>query len=378
MTAFERPDHEVLRVGLVGCGDVAMRRYVPALLELDGRVEVVGCCDPQEELAERAAGWCRLLWPDTRSFATSEELLAGCEVDAVFNLTPIPVHAEESSAALDAGAHVFTEKPIAESLAEADRLMELALSRRRLFMSAPAVALSPRIRWLRDLVASGRLGSPTLATGFVGGLGAAAWREYTGHPGGAYRILGGPLLNLGVYLLHAFVELVGPVRAVQAMGEIAIPTRRIRSGPYAGETVDVRAPDQFLVHLDFGDGVLGDLVASYAVPASCAPWLELHLTGGSVSVGADTQWDADGPVDVFVDDPGPLGLEGWLEDARDGPEDPGNVVALGPSHFVDVLLGQAEPILHIEQARHVLEVCLRAVESAQDGRVHSIEEASAR
>jgi predicted dehydrogenase len=373
VTAVDRPDAEVLRVALVGCGDVAMRRYVPALVE-DRRVEVVACCDPREELAERAAAWCRRSSPDTRTFTKSEALFAGCAVDAVFNLTPIPVHGEETAAALEAGAHVFTEKPLAGSLAEADRLIELARSRRRLFMSAPAVPLSPRIRWVRELVASGRLGSPTLATGFVGGLGAAAWREYSGHAAGAYTILGGPLLNMGIYLLHAFVELLGPVRAVEGIGEIAIPSRTIRAGAYAGETVEVSAPDQFLVHLDFGDGVLGDLVASYAVPNSRGPWLELHLTGGSVSVGAETQWDADGPVDVYLDDPGPLAVEGWLDEARGRADDPGSVVALGPPHFVDVLLGETEPVLRIEQARHVLAVCLHAVESSRDGRVHPVEQ----
>jgi predicted dehydrogenase len=349
-----------------------MRRYMPALLELE-RAEVVACCDPRIELAERAAEWCRRRWPDARTFASSAALLAERTVDAVFNLTPIPVHGDETAAALEAGLHVFTEKPLAGTLEEADRLIELAQSRRRLLMSAPAVALSPRIRWLREVVASGRLGSPTLAGGFIGGLGAAAWREYTGHPGAAYTIVGGPLLNMGIYLLHAFVELIGPVRAVQAMGEIALSTRTVRDGPYAGEIVEVRAPDQFLVHLDFGDGRLGDLVASYAVPASRSPWLELHLTGGSLSVGAETQWDSDGPVDVFLDDPSPLAFEGWVEEMRGGPSEPDNVVALGPGHFVNVLLGEAEPILHIEHARHVLEVCLRAVESSRDGLRHPID-----
>jgi predicted dehydrogenase len=373
VTAVDRPDGEVLRVALIGCGDVAMRQYVPALVE-DGRVEIVACCDQREELAERAAASCRRSSPDTQTFTTSEALFKGCEVDAVFNLTPIPVHEEETAAALEAGAHVFTEKPLAGSLPEADRLIELARSRHRLFMSAPPVPLSPRIRWLRELVASGRLGAPTLVTGFVGGLGAAAWREYTGHAARAYTIPGGPLLNMGIYLLHAFVELLGPVRAVQATGEIAIPCRTIRAGAYAGETVEVSAPDQFLVHLDFGNGLVGDLVASYAVPASRVPWLELHLTGGSVSVGAETQWDADGPVDVYLDDPGPLALEGWIEEARGRADNSGSIVALGPPHFVDVLRGEAEPVLQIEQARHVLAVCLQAVESSGDGSVHPLEE----
>jgi predicted dehydrogenase len=349
-----------------------MRRYVPALLELAGRVDVVACCDARIELAEHAAVACRRVFPDTAAFAASDALFASCDVDALFNLTPIPLHGETTTAALEAGVHVFTEKPLASSLEEADRLIDLARSRSRLLMSAPAVALSPRIRWLREVVESGRLGVPTLAIGSICGLGAAAWREYTGHAGAAYTIVGGPLLNMGIYALHAFVELLGPVRAVQAMGEIAIPHRKIRDGRYAGETVDVTAPDQFLVHLDFGEGRFADLVATYAVPAARAPWLELHLTGGSVSVGADTQWDADGPVDVFLDDSGPLALEGWLEEARARPDEPGNVVGLGPQHFVNVLVGDAESALPVERARHVLEVCLRAVDSSRDGRTHVI------
>ncbi len=84
--------------------------------------------------------------------------------------------------------------------------------------------------------------------------------------------------------------MLGPVRRVQAMGSIAIPRRRVRGGPLTGRTIEVTTPDHVLIHLEFASGALGQLLASFGTPETLAPWLELHLTGGTVSFGGKS-WE---------------------------------------------------------------------------------------
>lgn len=368
-----KPPRADLRLALVGCGDVAMRRYVPALAALSPRVKVVACCDTRIELAERAAASLGDGSAAIRICERLDDLLDGPPADALFNLTPAPEHAAVSEAALAAGAHVYSEKPLAGSVEEADRLIELARSHRRLLMCAPAIGVAPVVRWLRALVDSKRLGSPTLCTGFVGELGPAAWREYTGDPGVFYAKAVGPLVDMGVYALHAFVEVFGPIRSVQAMGTVAIPRRVVRAGPHADREIEVEGADHLLVHLDFANGCLGRLIASFAVPASRTPWLEFHFSGGTISLSGETDRGVRGPVDVFIDDDSSLALLAWIRSLQ--PPDGGfddSVIPLGARHFVAAVLGGEDPELTAEKARHVLEVCVLAAESVSDGRAHEL------
>jgi predicted dehydrogenase len=379
-----------LRIGIVGCGDVAHRSYLAPLASLSDRVEIAACSDPRlaaaENLAEAVRGWS----PDVRPFERLDDMLAQSEPDAVFDLTPAPAHAQVNRRCLEAGVHLFSEKPMAATLAEADGLIELARSRGLTFLCAPAPAATRRVRWLRKVVESGRLGRPTLIIGRSSTLGPASWPEYTGDPTVFYGPGVGPLRDLGVYRLHEMTALFGPVRRVQATGSIAIPRRRILAGPMAGGTVDVASPDHVLMNLEFASGSLGQLLASFAVPATAAPDLEIHLAAGSMSLPGD-RFGADEVVGVFAFDPSPaaaaasgpgqgpaiidapLDAEGW----RRGPlppeaREPWPVVGTGPIHFVACLLGREKPILTAEQARHVLEIILAAYASIDDGRAHDL------
>ena len=154
------PDRR-LRVGIVGCGDVAHRRYLPALAGLADRLEIVACCDVDGEAAARAAASVRAWSSAVASTSDLDAVLTDQRPDAIFNLTPAPRHAPITRAALEADAHVYSEKPIADSIADADALIALAASRQLLLLCAPASAISRRIGWLREIVESGgSVGSP--------------------------------------------------------------------------------------------------------------------------------------------------------------------------------------------------------------------------
>lgn len=362
-----------LRIGVIGCGDVAHRRYFPALHLLADQVEVAGCCDSGADAAEGAAAQMRAWSPGATAYTELARMLAEARLDAAINLTPAPLHGPITQACLDAGVHVYSEKPIAETIAEADRLIETAARNRLLVLCAPAVAVTRRFRWLSDIVASNRFGRLTLAVGHHADSGPATWREYTGDPTVFYGPGVGPVFDHGIYRLHGMTTLLGPVRRVQAMGAIGVPKRVVRGGPLTGRTIDVTAPDHVLMNLEFANGALGQLLASFGTANTQAPWMELHFETATISFPGASH-DKDSPASIYVDDDTQLGLEGWVHGVLPPPppeELP--VVETGVLHFVACLRGQEKPVLTAEHARHVLDIILKAYESIEDGLSHETE-----
>jgi predicted dehydrogenase len=355
-----------IRLAIVGAGDVAHRHYLPALRSMGAELDLVAFVDPRGAAGERAVAANRDAWPAVVTVPSIEHL-AALRTEAVVNLTPAPMHGETNGRLLDAGLHVYTEKPIAQTVAEADALIELARAKSLTFLAAPASAVTRRVQWLRDLVDSGAHGRPTLLVAHHADPGPAAWREYTGDPRPFYRDGVGPLFDHGVYRLHEMTSVMGPIARVQAMGQIAVPKRRVRGGPLTGETIEVTTPDHVLVNLEFERGGLGQLLASYGTPSSLAPWLEVHFPMATVSFGGHS-WDLDPPVRMYLDDDGPVGTEGWHD--IDGLAEPEGTPEAGIRHFVAVLGGGAEAVLTAEHARHVLDVILRTYDSIGDGRAH--------
>jgi predicted dehydrogenase len=365
-------DRERLRIGIAGAGDVAHRHYLPGLAPVADRVVIAAVADPREGAGEALAAAVAAWSPGTRVHRDLEAMLAAGGLDAVIDLTPAPRHGAVNRAILEAGLACYSEKPIASSVGEAGSLIDLARRSDVLLLCAPGSAVTTRIRWLRELVASGRLGAPTLAVAHHADPGPASWTEYTGDPTPFYQVGVGPVFDHGVYRLHEMTTVLGPVGRVQAMGSIALPTRRILGGPRAGGTIAVTTEDHVLVHLEFVSGALGQLLASFATLDTRQPWLELHLERGVVSFGGRS-WETDAPVLVLDARRGADGGETGWQPARDLPPDDIGAVEAGVRHFVGCLTGDETPILTAEHARHVLEVILAAYESIADGRTHEIE-----
>jgi predicted dehydrogenase len=358
---------ERLRIGIVGCGDVAYRHYLPALADLAADVRIAALVDPRSGAADAAADAIDSWSPGARTYIDLAAALRDGDLDAVIDIVPAPLHGPVNAQVLDAGLHLYTEKPLASSVEEADGLIETARARGLRFLSAPGVAATTRFGWLDDLVRSGRYGPATLVVAHHADPGPAAWRAYTGDPRPFYRVGVGPVFDHGVYRLHTMTALLGPVVAVQAMGAIGTPTRFVRGGPLTGQTIDVTTPDHMLINLEFANGVLGQLLASFGTASTRAPWLEVHLRTATISFGGASH-ERDAPVYLYLDDDTPAATEGWH--LADAPVDPWGIVETGVRHFVEVLLGRTEAVLTAEHARHVLDVTLQAYASVADGDTH--------
>lgn len=351
-------------LGVIGCGNVAFAAYFP-WLQQSPDVTVVGCFDLRQELAARAAA----LFPGAVAVNALDELFAIDGINAVVNLTPAPLHGAINAQALAAGLDCYSEKPLAGSVAEAQRLQEQADRAGLLLLAAPGTMATDRFRWFKSLLDSGELGRPTMITGQIGGMGPADWRGYTGDPSVFYRQGVGPAIDLGIYQIHAATGLFGPALRVQGWGGISIPQRTSWVTGQPGASVTVETPDHLLIDLDFGGETYAHLFSTYAVPASKAPGMEIHTTAGSISIANRPWFDFTLPVSRFTrEDHG--GTQQWDDDVMPPApyQDTLGAIQAGIKHFVDVRAGRIAPILTARHATHVIEIIELAFRSMAEGR----------
>src|ERR671936_2998390 len=118
-----------LQVGIVGCGDIALKNYLPGTRALAGTVDIVATCDTRYERAEHARE--EFGSEECRAYGDIEELLRDQEVQGVVVLTPWPLHFQLCRQALDAGKHVYLQKTMRKNLEEHHKLEAMAYRRVR-------------------------------------------------------------------------------------------------------------------------------------------------------------------------------------------------------------------------------------------------------
>jgi predicted dehydrogenase len=336
-----------LGVGVMGCGNVSAQ-YLPNGRRLDA-VRFVACADLDRAAADRLAAEYGL------AACTPEELVARADVDVVLCLTPPDTHAGVALAAIAAGKHVYTEKPLATSLERAREVLEAAEAAGVLLGCAPDTFLGAGIQTVKAAIEAGAIGRPALAQVRMLGTPPEAW-----HPSPAffYADLAGPLLDLGPYGITTAVELIGPVRRVTALAARPRATARIGTGPLAGTDFPIVEPTRVAAALEHDGGVLTTFTASFDVDSAARHGVEISGDGGTLLGGDPNRFD--GPVILRrarADDESLELISEWLDNARGlGLDDLCRAVRDGTPQRASGALGL-----------HVLEVLLAIRESARAG-----------
>jgi predicted dehydrogenase len=347
-----------LRLAFLGCGDVAVRDYLPELPRLAGRAELVAVCGRTEARARSVGEQYGVPW-----FTDYRRMLAESGADAVVNLTPIQLHFETTLACLEAGKHVYCEKPVTGSVREAERLHEEAARSGLTVVCAPSVLLFPQLRRARSLLAEDAIGAVTGAQGHGHG-GIPPWGGYLSDPAPFFAAGGGPLRDMGVYPLHALTGLLGPVRRVAAF---CAQTRRgftIADGPFQGREVPIAVPDHWRLLLELESGHLASIDANNCVTGTRAPQLEIFGRQGTIALDL---LDVSAPIDLL------RAGRGWerIDLPRTGRER-GPDHLLGVEHLVECARTGARPIASLPHALHVVEIIEKAEQSAADGRAREV------
>jgi len=200
-----------LRLGLIGTGVAARELYLPAFNQLGKKLQLVACTNRTRKKAEAYARLAQI----PRVFDSTEELLASPDVDAV--LISLPIHAQPAlvKQALAAGKAVLSEKPIAPSVAEGNKLVKAVARATPPWLVGENFAFMPAIERMRTWVEQGKVGEPRLAQVFQLTLMDAKnpyfhtpWRHESKH-------IGGMVADGGVHMAHALRRVMGMPEVVK-------------------------------------------------------------------------------------------------------------------------------------------------------------------
>ena len=165
-----------MKIAVVGCGQIA-DAHIQEARRIPG-VEVVAVCDLNVHMAEQAAA--RFGIPG--KYTSLDEMLRDCRPDVVHVAGPPASHLPVGKSALEAGAHVYMEKPFTVNAREAEELVELATSVGRLVCVGHSMAFDSPVRRLRQLVEEGHLGDvvhidATMSYNLAGAFGSAFMKD---------------------------------------------------------------------------------------------------------------------------------------------------------------------------------------------------------
>ncbi|MDF0662185.1 Gfo/Idh/MocA family oxidoreductase [Rhizobium sp. BC49] len=263
---------QTLRIGVVGCGSISLAymRNAP----LFRGVEITACADINADAARRRAAEFNL------RAAEVDALIDDRNIDLILNLTIPAAHFDVSMRALSAGKHVFTEKPLGVTAAEGRLLVGAAAEKGLMLGSAPDTFLGAAGRHARRQMEAGAIGRPVTGTAFMMGRGMEHWHP---DPGFYYQAGAGPVMDMGPYYLTMMVNLMGPIRRVQAVATSGQEERLITAeGPKQGTTFKVGTPTSVLSLLEFDCGATVTFGTSWDVFRHSNHPIELHGTEGSL------------------------------------------------------------------------------------------------
>lgn len=247
-----------LGVAIVGCGFVA--DYYMATLRAHPALRLAGVYDRDPERQRAFCAHHRVRGHDSLA-----ALLAAPDVELVLNLTNPASHAEVSRAALEAGRHVYSEKPLALDAAEAAALAELAERQGLLLAAAPCSLLGETAQTMWKALQEGAIGRVRLAyanldDGMLHRLGAARWRSASGAPWPlADELETGCTMQHAGYVLTWLAAFFGPARRVHAFSACCIPQKGIA---LARDT-----PDFSVGCLEFDGNIVARVTCGIVAPA---------------------------------------------------------------------------------------------------------------
>lgn len=346
-----------VKVGIIGCGKI-FPVYVDGLRRLPNRVEVAWCTDIIPERASEGAerfgiphhGW-------------NDEMFADPEVEVAINLTPPVVHAEVITDALQAGKHVYTEKPLAVNVADARKLLGAVAAAGRLLCSATDTYLGPAGQTARASIDRGDIGEPLGFTMFGGYSKAETWHP---DPTFLFQVGGGPLLDSGPYFVSELVSLLGPVEAVTGRTRYGAPQRQVSAPNRLVEVIDVEVPTHASALIELESGVAGTYVSSFDVWNNHNQPIEIYGSLGTLSVPHPNWFRGDVYLQLLRDSERRL-LEPVLPPVEG--EGPGGVMlrGYGVMDLLDAIATGEDARTAGSRAYHVLEV-LEGIQRSTDER----------
>ncbi|MFI3169094.1 MAG: Gfo/Idh/MocA family oxidoreductase [Faecalibacterium sp.] len=349
-----------VKIGMVGVGAIS-GIYLENITKMFREIELVAVCDLVKERAEKAAEEYKI----PKIYDTMHELFADEEIDIVLNLTRPYEHFEVSKAALLAGKHVYSEKPLGATLEEGEALVTLAQEKKLMLGGAPDTFMGAGIQTCRKLIEDGYIGDTIGCACFMLCHGHEMWHP---DPEFYYQFGGGPMMDMGPYYITALVNLMGGIKSVSGFTRSNFEERTITSALHFGETIKVEVPTHVMGMLNFDSGATGTIITSF----------DVHYKG----IGAQARFEIYGTKGtLIVPDPNTFGGEVKLLRPEDGElmtmplcfDYKENSRALGLADMAKALQTGRDFRADYKQTLHVLEVLTSFDRSNAKGGIEEIQ-----
>ncbi len=350
---------EKVKIGILGLGAIS-GIYLKNLTELFREVEIAGVYDliPEKVTAARTE------YKIPKGYSSMEEMLQDAEIQIVLNLTRPLEHYETTKAALLAGKHVYSEKPLAATYEEGRELIHLAQERKLMLGGAPDTFMGAGIQTCRKLIDSGFIGRPIGASARMICHGHESWHPA---PEFYYQYGGGPMMDMGPYYLTALVNLLGRVDALTGMTSKSFDTRVITSKPHYGQTVTVEVPTHVNGIMQFENGATATITTTFDVYYDNSASLEIYGTKGTLRVPDPNGFG--GPVMLLRPEDGIFREIPLVFDYKD------NSRGLGVADMAKALCEGRDMRASGQQTLHVLEIMTAFEKSSREGRTVKLESA---
>ncbi len=337
-----------LKVGLIGCGKVAVNRHLPTLKSLK-EAEVVAVADIDAECLNSVADKFQI----EKRYIDYRALLQDSSVEAVVVCTPLQFHFEVALAALETGKHLLLEKPLTMTLDEADRLIDRAVKTDRKVMVGFNKRWHRLVRQARDIIQKEMLGpvgliNTVFCTGHFNRY-LPEWRLLREKGGGNLIENGSHFYDLWRFLLQSDVEEVSAVSKStdRCDDEPATVTARTVNGVFLNCVLSDFLPDRCMIEI-FGQ--------------NCILRFSLHRFDGFEFIPL---YSCDGNVQNRLRNIGHFFKElpqGILQ-ARHGGDYNASFKTQW-KHFINCIRQDKPVECTLEDGRHALQVALAAVKSA--------------
>ena len=342
-----------VKIAMIGVGCIS-GIYLKNITQTFRDLELIGVCDLVRERAEKA----QKDYGIPKIYDTMYDAFADPEVQLVLNLTRPYEHFEVSRAALLAGKHVYSEKPLGADLDEGRELLRIAAEKGLMLGGAPDTFLGAGIQTCRKLIDSGFIGTPVGCSAYMICHGHESWHP---DPEFYYKRGGGPMFDMGPYYLTALINLMGGVQRVFSASRITFPHRTITSQPFAGTGIDVDVNTYIAGTLQFETGAIGTIFTTFDVhfPGEKARFIEIYGSEGTLFVPDPNNFS--GTIQLYRPE------EGTLKDIPMMFGYPENSRGLGLADMAKAIATGREARCAVQQTYHVLELISGFETSAKTG-----------
>jgi predicted dehydrogenase len=346
-------------IGIIGCGNISTT-YL-GLAPLFKGLQVVAVADMNMDAARARAAEYKV------QAQTVDALLGNPDVGLVINLTIPDAHYPITRRAVEAGKHVYSEKPLVLSLADGVALRDLAVAQGVLVGCAPDTFLGGAHQQVRAMIDEGAIGTVTAGAGAFMGPGMEMWHPT---PHFFFQPGAGPMLDMGPYYIGNLINFLGPVRRVGALATSAHATRTVTSQPNAGQVIPVNTPTNIHALMEFHSGATIGLSVSWDVQAHKRVNMELYGTEGSLFVPDPNFFG--GKIEMAGRDGNIVEVAAWDHPFSRANQDHGrgplaNYRTAGVADMVAAIVEGRDHRCSLDRTLHAVDVMIAALTSGETG-----------